>query len=49
MSQILQNTRASLINKYAQVPQLSCGGHYDLDERLAVCERVSILPFDLSA
>jgi hypothetical protein len=24
------------MNNYAQVPQLSCGGHYDLDEQLLV-------------
>ncbi|KAH8898244.1 peptidase C14 [Thozetella sp. PMI_491] len=29
---VLQNTRQELLNKYAQIPQLSCGGHYDLDQ-----------------
>ncbi|KAB5517456.1 peptidase C14, caspase domain-containing protein [Coniochaeta sp. 2T2.1] len=33
---ILQNTRASLIDNYSQVPQLSCGGHYDLDKQLVL-------------
>ncbi|KAJ9136854.1 Metacaspase [Pleurostoma richardsiae] len=31
---ILQNTRHHLINNYSQVPQLSCGGTYDLDQPL---------------
>jgi hypothetical protein len=35
--QILQNTRELLLNNYSQVPQLSCGGEYDLDEAPAVC------------
>lgn len=30
--QVLQNTRGALLNKYAQIPQLSCGGRYDLDQ-----------------
>jgi hypothetical protein len=34
--QLLQNTRGRLLDKYSQVPQLSCGGHYDLDQQLAV-------------
>ncbi|KAK0631104.1 peptidase C14, caspase domain-containing protein [Bombardia bombarda] len=33
---ILQNTREELVNKYSQVPQLSCGGRYDLDQPLNV-------------
>lgn len=38
--QILQNTRASLMDNYSQIPQLSCGGHYDLDEQLAVRDQL---------
>lgn len=34
--QILQNTRERLLNNYQQIPQLSCGGHYDLDQPLMV-------------
>ncbi|KAK2604081.1 hypothetical protein N8I77_007040 [Diaporthe amygdali] len=34
--QILQATRAKLVDNYEQIPQLSCGGHYDLDEPLRV-------------
>lgn len=34
--QILQTTRERLLNNYAQIPQLSCGGHYDLDQPLLV-------------
>lgn len=34
--QVLQSTRERLLNKYQQIPQLSCGGHYDLDQRLLV-------------
>ncbi|KAI5863286.1 peptidase C14 [Durotheca rogersii] len=33
---ILQNTREELAKKYSQIPQLSCGGRYDLDQVLAV-------------
>jgi hypothetical protein len=36
MEQILQNTRQSLVQNYSQIPQLSCGGHYNLDQPLAV-------------
>ncbi|KUI59250.1 Metacaspase-1 [Cytospora mali] len=32
--QVLQNTRQALMDNYSQVPQLSCGGHYDLDQPL---------------
>ncbi|KAK3681762.1 peptidase C14, caspase domain-containing protein [Podospora appendiculata] len=31
---ILQNTREELVNQFSQIPQLSCGGHYDLDQPL---------------
>lgn len=34
--QILQNTRERLVNNYQQIPQLSCGGRYDLDQALLV-------------
>jgi metacaspase-1 len=34
--QVLQNTRGALVNNYSQVPQLSCGGHYDLDQPIYV-------------
>lgn len=34
--QILQETRERLLNNYAQIPQLSCGGQYDLDQPLMV-------------
>lgn len=34
--QILQTTRERLLNNYQQIPQLSCGGHYDLDQPLLV-------------
>lgn len=34
--QILQTTRERLLNNYQQIPQLSCGGHYDLDQPLMV-------------
>ncbi|KAE8454292.1 hypothetical protein EG329_005217 [Mollisiaceae sp. DMI_Dod_QoI] len=30
--QVLQSTRAGLAGKYQQIPQLSCGGEYDLDQ-----------------
>ncbi|KAK3936522.1 peptidase C14 [Diplogelasinospora grovesii] len=33
---VLQNTRKVLLNKYSQIPQLSCGGHYDLDQPIVV-------------
>ncbi|KAK5659516.1 hypothetical protein OQA88_718 [Cercophora sp. LCS_1] len=29
---VLQNTREALVKEYSQVPQLSCGGRYDLDQ-----------------
>ncbi|KAI3399721.1 hypothetical protein diail_5788 [Diaporthe ilicicola] len=32
--EILQATRAKLVDNYEQIPQLSCGGRYDLDEPL---------------
>lgn len=32
--QVLQRTRQALMDNYSQVPQLSCGGHYDLDQPL---------------
>ncbi|ORY63353.1 peptidase C14, caspase domain-containing protein [Pseudomassariella vexata] len=31
---VLQNTRQELAKKYSQIPQLSCGGEYDLDQNL---------------
>lgn len=34
--EILQTTRQRLVSSYAQVPQLSCGGRYDLDQALSV-------------
>jgi hypothetical protein len=34
--QILQNTRQALMSRYSQIPQLSCGGHYNLNQPLAV-------------
>lgn len=34
--QVLKNTRQALMDNYSQVPQLSCGGHYDLDQPLMV-------------
>lgn len=34
--QVLQQTRERLMEHYQQVPQLSCGGHYDLDQQLRV-------------
>jgi metacaspase-1 len=34
--QVLQNTRVSLANKYKQIPQLSVGGLYDLDQPVNV-------------
>jgi hypothetical protein len=34
--QILQNTRVSLAQKYKQIPQLSVGGLYDLDQPVNV-------------
>ncbi|KAI1448527.1 peptidase C14 [Annulohypoxylon stygium] len=33
---ILQNTREELAQKYSQIPQLSCGGRYDLDQPLVL-------------
>ncbi|KAL7626530.1 hypothetical protein AAE478_003302 [Parahypoxylon ruwenzoriense] len=33
---ILQNTREELAQKYSQIPQLSCGGRYDLDQALVL-------------
>lgn len=41
--QVLQNTRLSLANKYKQIPQLSVGGLYDLNQPVAV----SATPFRL--
>jgi hypothetical protein len=34
--QILQNSRHALMNRYSQIPQLSCGGHYNLNQPLVV-------------
>lgn len=34
--QILLATRGKLVENYEQIPQLSCGGRYDLDESLRV-------------
>ena len=34
--QILLATRGKLVENYEQIPQLSCGGRYDLDEPLRV-------------
>ncbi|ROV97484.1 hypothetical protein VPNG_08703 [Cytospora leucostoma] len=34
--EVLVNTRQALMDNYSQVPQLSCGGHYDLDQPLVV-------------
>jgi hypothetical protein len=34
--QVLQSTRAGLAGKYQQIPQLSCGGEYDLNQRVSV-------------
>ena len=34
--QILVATRGKLVENYEQIPQLSCGGRYDLDEPLRV-------------
>lgn len=34
--QILLATRGKLVDNYEQIPQLSCGGRYDLDEPLRV-------------
>ncbi|KAK4448907.1 peptidase C14, caspase domain-containing protein [Podospora aff. communis PSN243] len=31
---VLQNTRSALVENYSQVPQLSCGGRYDLDQQV---------------
>ncbi len=36
--QLLQNTREHLLNNYSQIPQLSCGGHYNLDQQLVVSQ-----------
>lgn len=36
VEQVLQSTRERLLNNYQQIPQLSCGGHYDLDQTLRV-------------
>jgi len=33
--QVLQSTRAGLAGKYQQIPQLSCGGEYDLNQRVS--------------
>ncbi|KAI1505588.1 peptidase C14 [Biscogniauxia marginata] len=33
---VLQNTREELAKNYSQVPQLSCGGRYDLDQTLVL-------------
>ncbi|PSR83195.1 peptidase C14, caspase domain-containing protein [Coniella lustricola] len=33
---ILRITRERLLDKYSQIPQLSCGGHYDLEQPLLV-------------
>lgn len=34
--QVLQNTRELLKQKYKQIPQLSVGGLYDLDQMVSV-------------
>ncbi len=36
---VLQNTRVSLQQKYQQIPQLSVGGEYDLNQLVAVCSK----------
>lgn len=36
VEQVLQSTRERLLDQYQQIPQLSCGGHYDLDQPLRV-------------
>lgn len=33
---VLQNTRHHLLHHFSQIPQLSCGGHYNLDQRVVV-------------
>ncbi|KAI1751483.1 peptidase C14, caspase domain-containing protein [Xylaria castorea] len=33
---ILQNTREELVQTYSQIPQLSCGGRFDLDQVLVL-------------
>ncbi|KAI0593947.1 peptidase C14 [Biscogniauxia sp. FL1348] len=33
---ILQNTREELAQNYSQIPQLSCGGRYDLDQMIVL-------------
>jgi hypothetical protein len=35
-STVLQNPRSALIENYSQVPQLSCGGRYDLNQQVLV-------------
>lgn len=43
--QILLATRGKLVENYEQIPQLSCGGRYDLDEPLRVS---SLIPHSYS-
>lgn len=33
---VLQNTRVALAQKYQQIPQLSVGGEYDLNQMVSV-------------
>lgn len=42
--QVLQDTRERLLEHYQQIPQLSCGGHYDLDQQLQVSLQSSRVP-----
>lgn len=47
--QILLATRGKLMDNYEQIPQLSCGGRYDLDEPLRVSSLIpSLLLVNLS-
>lgn len=36
LTQVLQNARAMLKSKYSQIPQLSVGGKYDLDQQVYI-------------
>jgi len=41
--QVLQNTRQTLAQNYKQIPQLSVGGLYDLDQKVAVSTSLSFI------
>lgn len=41
--QVLQNTRGVLKDKYDQIPQLSVGAQYDLDQVVSVSSFIALV------